>query len=590
MSKVVLVAVTVLLTLPGAGAAQTGVPDAVVRWADIVLFNGKVLTADEKFTIVEAAAIRDGKFLAVGRSQDILRLAGPKTEKIDLNGRSALPGFVETHLHQAHVGNAATERGRKKLEFPTTESAIQQLKEQVSGTPAGEWVVVGGPRNKVFYGLDRKQLDAIAPQNPLVIINMNEETLANSLALEKLNLPLETPGYIRDPATGEPTGHLARWASGTMVYERLPWPAVTEELLQQQKDVLANLHSRGVTSLGGRARGLAITVYNTLQRRGELNMRIRVAPEFLRLNANAEGVLKRFGNLVDFGSEWFKIIGATIEPLDGITKDGAALSIQPKLRRSEGEVFGAHGPNLWTDFGPTTLQTGKEQTEWNIVQLAAKYGWNITSMHSTGDLASQILLEAYRDAHQNNPIGEMRFGIDHGLMQSPKNMDMMAEMGVIPSVGMIFQFRHDTVDNLVYTYGADAVHKMTPVKSLINRGIKVVAESDTLEEPFVNPLWQMGKFMTRDDHRGRVWNEQEKITREEALYMYTSWAARYHWDEKILGTIETGKLADVVILGADYMTAAPEEIAKLPVDMTILNGKVVYRKGDKIKPMNVYGQ
>src|SRR5688572_27117064 len=99
MTKVVLVVATLLLALPASAAAQTGLPDAVIRYADIVLYNGKVLTADEKFTIVEAVAIRDGKFLAVGRNQDVLPLAGPKTEKIDLKGRSAIPGFVETHLH-----------------------------------------------------------------------------------------------------------------------------------------------------------------------------------------------------------------------------------------------------------------------------------------------------------------------------------------------------------------------------------------------------------------------------------------------------------------------------------------------------------
>jgi predicted amidohydrolase YtcJ len=577
------ITLTVLAAIPvlsGAAGGQTKLPDAVIRYADIVLFNGKVLTADEKFTIAQAVAIRDGKFLAVGRTQDIMALAGPKTEKIDLSGRSAIPGFVETHLHQAHVGNGATERGRKRLEMATVESAIEELKGEVKGTPPGEWVIVGGPRNQVFYTLNRTQLDAIAPANPLVIINMNEESLANSLGLKALNIPLETPGYIRDPSTGEPTGHLARWASGTMIYERLPWPPMTEEMLTQQKNILKNLHSRGITSLGGRARGLAITIYNTLQRRGELNMRIRVAPEFLRLNGNAEGILKRMGNLVGFGGDFFKIIGATVEPLDGITQDGAALSIQPKIRRSQGDVFGPHGPNLWTDFGPNTLQSTKEQTEWNNIQIAAKYGWNITSMHSTGDKASEILLEAYRDAHRQNPIGEMRFGIDHGLMQSQQNMDMMAEMGIIPSVGMIFQFRKDTIDRLIYSFGADAVHKMTPVKSLINRGIKVVAESDTLEEPFVNPLWQMGKFMTRTDHRGRVWNEQERVSREDVLYMYTSWAARYHWDEKVLGTIEVGKLADVAILGGDYMAVAPEALETMPVEMTILDGKIVYRKGD----------
>ena len=560
---------------------QVSLPEAVIHYADMVLYNGKVLTADEGFSVAQAIAIRDGKFLAVGNNEEIMPLAGPGTEKIDLSGRSVIPGFVETHLHQAHVGNSVS---RKRLPMETVEEALEEIGAELQGLEPGEWLAVDGPRTAVFYQLNASLLDSIAPHNPVVIMNANEESLANTLALKESRIPTDTPGYILDPETGEPTGHLARWASGTMMYEKLPWPALTEELLQRQKNMLKNLHSRGITSLGGRSWGLSMSIYNTLQRRGELNMRIRLAPMFLRLNANAEGYLKRLGSMVEFGNDMFKIIGATVEPVDGTTGDGAALSLKPKLRLQAGDVLGPYGPNLWTNFGDSKLDTPKEQTEWQIVQLAAKYGWNITSMHSQGDQASQILLDSYWDANQNQSIQKMRFGIDHGLMQSPENIQKMKEMEVIPSIAAKYLFA-DTTDRLIYMYGADRVHQMTPVKSLIDLGMIITAESDILREPYVNPLWNIEKFITRTDEKGRLWNPEERVSRQEALYMYTLWAAHYHWDEEILGSIEVGKLADLAVLSRDFMTVPEDEISELPVSMTVLGGKIVYREGDSIPPL-----
>jgi predicted amidohydrolase YtcJ len=575
-----LAAVLVAGAVPAFAQAQGGVPEAILHYADIVLHNGKVITADDNFTIAQALAIRDGKILAVGTDEQILPLAGPKTEKVDLKGRSVLPGFIENHLHQAHVGNGATESGRKRLAFESIEGGLKEIAAEVPGTKPGAWIIVSSPRNKVFYTLTKADLDKIAPDNPLVIINMNEEVLTNSLGLKALNLPKETPGYIVDK-NGEPTGHLARWASGTMIYERLPWPPLTDALLQRQKDYIKALESRGITTLGGRARGFALTIYNTLQRRGELEMRIRVAPEFLRLNANAEGFLKRIGNLVEFGNDMFKIIGATVEPVDGIAGEGAAYSIQSKIRKPEGDVFGDHGPNLWVNFGFSPLDTPKEMTEWNNVQVAAKYGWNITSMHSQGDKATEVLLDAYADANKTTPIGKMRFGVDHGLMQSPENIDKMKEMNVIPSIAAKYLFAGET-DRLVYMYGPDAVYKMSPVQTLIAKGIPVTAESDILQDPYVKPLWQIEKFVTRTDEKGRVWNAQERISRKDALYMYTKWAALYHWDEKLLGTLEAGKLADIAVLNGDFMTIPEDQIGEMPVFMTIINGKIVFREGDNV--------
>lgn len=588
LEKFVLVtALTLFAASFNHASPQASLPEAILHYADMVLYNGKILTADERFTVVQAVATRDGKFLAVGTNDEVLPLAGPRTQRIDLQGRCVVPGLIDTHLHQAHVGNSATETGRKRLKMTTVEEALDEIREELKGFEPGQWLIVGGPRTEPFYKLDRLQLDSVSPRNPVVIINMNEECLANSLALKESGIPTDMVGYIRDPKTGEPTGHLARWAAGAMIYEKLPWPPLTEEQLQKQKDYLTHFHAKGMTTLGGRVRGFSMSIYNALQRRGELTMRIRVAPEIFRLNGNTEGMLKRLGNLVEFGNEMFKIIGATVEPVDGTSGDAAALSWKPKLRRPSGDVFSDFGQNMWTNFGPTKLESPRELTEWRNIQLAARYGWNVTSMHSQGDQASAILLDAYQDAHRTQPIHEMRFGIDHGLMQTPENLKQIKELGVIPSIAAKYLFSKP--DGLIFMYGQDRVHEMTPVKSLIKLGIKPVAEADILQEPYSDPLWNIEKFITRTDEKGRIWSPDERISRQEALYMYTLWAARYHWDEKILGSIEAGKLADLAVLDRDYMTVPENEIAKIPIYLTVVGGKIVYRQGDVLPSLRLRG-
>ena len=180
----------------------------MIHYADTVLYNGKILTADEGFSVAQAVAIRDGKFLAVGSTQEILPMAGPGTERIDLSGRSVIPGFVDTHLHQAHVGNSVS---RKRLQMETVEAALEEIRAELQGLEPGEWLAVDGPRSAVFYQLNASLLDTISPQNPVVIMNMNEECLANTLALKDSGIPTDTPGYILDPETGSPR---VTWRAG----------------------------------------------------------------------------------------------------------------------------------------------------------------------------------------------------------------------------------------------------------------------------------------------------------------------------------------------------------------------------------------
>ena len=565
--------------------AQQALPPEVLRYADKILYNGKILTADDQFTMAQGVAIRDGKFLAVGTNQQILLLSGPATQKFNLEGKSVVPGFFDTHLHGAWVGNIAKGGRQGRVTFEDKDRTLAEIRKLAEEAASGEWLRFSSPRTKNFFSVTRQDLDAVSPDNPVVIITRSQELVANSLALKLANLSRDAPGLVKDPQTGEPTGQVFGLAAGVLTYESVPVPEMTEQMLEDQKTVFKRLNSQGLTTIIGRGQGLTISILKELWQHRELTARVRIAHEFTRMNPNVEAYLKRIGNLSGFGDEWMKIIGATVQPVDGATGDGAALSAKRKIRRHPEDPY-EWGANKWIGYGPMEQDIAKEQTEWRNIILANRYGWNITSVHSQGDLGTQLLLEAYADADKEKSIRGRRFGFDHGLLRTRENLELAKKLDVIPSIGPKYLFM-GAPENLIFLYGADAVHEMTPVKSLIEMGIKPVLEADIAGD-YSAPLWLLEKLSTRKDEKGVVWGRQEKISRQEALWMKTSWAARYSGDEKILGTIEAGKLADLVVLDGDYMTVPAEEISEMPIAQTIVHGRVVYdreKDGDIRTPL-----
>ena len=227
--------------------SQSDVPSEVLSYADIVLYNGQVL-AGEDFSPVQAVAIRDAEFLAVGQDQLLLRMAGPDTLKIDLQGKSVLPGFIDTHLHQAWVGNIAKGAVNGRVDFSEKQSGLEGVRQITASSPPGKWLFLGAWDNRALYETTREDLDRVAPRNPLVISTVNNWAIVNSLVLE--HIPADTPGITKDPDSGEPTGLLWGWAVGVVQYELMPWPNI-EELLPQQKEKLAILNSQGLTTITG---------------------------------------------------------------------------------------------------------------------------------------------------------------------------------------------------------------------------------------------------------------------------------------------------------------------------------------------------
>jgi hypothetical protein len=303
-------------------------------------------------------------------------------------------------------------------------------------------------------------------------------------------------------------------------------------------------------------------------------------------NPNTEAFLRRLGNLRNFGDDWMKIVGATVGPVDGISSVGGILTLKPKQRPADvrgGDVFGSHGQNKWSEGQEENPKWAELSTERRSIILANRYGWNVTAQHSTGDLSTSIYLDAFEEANKERPL-QGRWGIDHMEWLNPELLTRMKTLGrVIPS---FYTRLFINPEAQIHQYGADRLQQGTAmVKSAIDMGLMPVAESDINPSKYSSPLFFIERSMTRADDKGRKWNAQEAIDREQALRMYTIWAARYSQDEDRLGSLEPGKLADLVVLNDDFMKVPAEQIASMQVVMTVVGGKVVYEQGvTQVKP------
>ena len=540
--------------------AAQNLPAEVIQYADLVLFNGKIITADGQFSMAEAAAIRDGRFLAVGNNQRILAMAGPQTRRVDLDGRSVIPGMIATHQH-GYIGNSS-KSGGVRLEFKSIQSGLEEIRAATAKFAPGEEMWMAGPSNMpMTVDVTLAELDSAAPNNPFVISCPNNQVIVNSLMLNKL-LPVAQgmDGILKDE-NGNYTGQIRGGPAGMLLYEMMPWHDDFDDAVARERESLKRWGPRGITTLMGRGQGQTVSILRELWLKDELPVRVRLAHEMLRSQPRPEAFLKRVGNLTDFGDDWMKIIGATIQVVDGSGGPGAHLTTYPKLNLAELDAYGPFGWNKWEATG--NVATSDRQT----IKLANRYGWSIMALHSEGDQSNNLFLEAFYEAHQEKSLAGRHWGFDHQKGLSPHQFNLIKEMGI--SVSMDAGAFSGSNDSLVHMYGADRVNTLSPVKTAINAGIRPSIEIG-------GGLESIQSFVMRQSEDGRVWNPDERVSREEALKMYTIWAAEYSGEQDRLGSIEAGKLGDLVVLGGDYMTWPAEDLGSLRVLMTVVGGKIVH--------------
>ena len=547
-------------TLTGCGA------DLGVLHPDLVLLNGKIVTVDEDFSIAEAVAIKDGKFVAVGSTAQIRNLAGDRTEVFDLEGETVLPGFNDPHLHFAHsLGFEADESTQKFRSSKSIQEILAMVEDKVAQTPPGElvWFFLGPGSNALEEGRfpNRKDLDPISPQHPVFLEygGAGSNASANSLALKKAGITRRTPqpstqkliGEIIKDASGEPTGVLLGRGAVALAHRVLVRHS-TETLFKTIQHAAETVVAFGITTIGDpntNVSGLSdnqtwVQAYQRLSNQGKLMVRVNC---IMRLPI-------------------------PIQPIDEILEWLDNLLYDPGFGNDRLH-FGQFKIVVY-DSRPD-YQVPRENVK-RVIKAVHRAGWQLY-IHVGGGESYDLAVEGLEEAHQEFPRQDARHIITHAALPTDKNLDVLQRYGVMvePQPSRVYRMSEEQ--------NADPdrpAHAPIPLRTYLDRGIKVMTGSDSGRVPTGVPLFTIFEAVNRVNRSGKVLNPEERITLEEAIRAVTMTPAYSTFQENLKGSIEPGKLADLVVLGRDILTVPPLEIKDIPVLRTMVGGEFVYVNPD----------
>jgi predicted amidohydrolase YtcJ len=555
--------------------------------ADLIVCHARVLTVDAKFSVAQALAVRGDRLVAVGDDKAVLRLRGPKTRVLDAEGRTVLPGLYDSHVHP--VGAATSELAEPIPELNCLEDVFEHIRRKAAATPEGDWIVLRyafPTRLKEARFPTRAELDRAAPRHA-VLYHAGPAGMVNSMALKVSGVTRATPNpeggvIVRDPATGEPTG-LLRNALG--VLKGMP-PQRGRPTAAARREAVAKLfrlyNTRGITSVADRAADRdALDLYLGLHQRQELTVRVNVARSLNPLGTREE-VAHRLdalpgkdgrGGPTGTGGVWIRI-GPIKFFLDGGMLSGTAFMRRPWPRGKSFQVV--------EDDYRGLLFVPPEQVK-VVVEEAAKRGWQVTA-HTAGEGAMDVLLDAYEHVNRQTPIKGRRFCITHANFASAQNLARCKELGVCADVQPAWLYKDGAT--MAQVLGPQRMRWFQPYRSwlkhtTIGGGSDHMIKLDALRS--VNP-WDpwlgIEVAVTRRSEEGTVLTPEERLTREEAIRLYTINNAYLHHEEKDKGSLEVGKLADLIVIDRDILTCPAETIRQTRVLYTVVGGRIVYqRKG-----------
>jgi hypothetical protein len=548
--------------------------------ADLILYNGKIVTVDPKSSIVQAVAIRNGRITKVGDSKSVFATENsPRTQKMDLKGRTVLPGLVDSHVHPLGAGLSEFRGAIPPLD---SFAAVQNfLRERVKTTPKGNWIVV--PRTfptrlEELQMPTRETLD-VATEHP-VLFDASYTVVVNSYALKMCGITRDTPnpprGEIVKDAKGEPNGILKNAMSLLKGFDRQEGFS-DEEKLQALEQQLRRYVEAGLTAISDRAVGPSdIALYEKLKVQGRLPIRAVLT---WRIDASRplEEITRQIRSApyaTGKGDAWLKF-GALKVTLDGGMTIGTAYQRQP---------YGPFGRQLYghTDPKDRGLLFIPPEKLTAIFRAAHARGWQITA-HDQGGGAIDVFLDAMEAADRDRPVANSRSHLMHASFQSPQAIARAKKLGILIDAQSPWLHYDGPALEKVFTY--DGMRHFYPLRAYLEAGLIVAGGSDHMighdknrsVNPY-NPFLQMWIAVTRKTNRGGVLVPDEKVTREEALRMHTTWAAYMQFAEDQRGSIEVGKLADLVVVDRDFLACPEEEIKDIEPVTVVLDGKVVFQK------------
>jgi hypothetical protein len=523
---------------------------------DLILYNGNVITIDSGQPRAQAMALTRDRFLAVGTNDEIRNLASGSVKQIDLEGKTVVPGFIDAHSHPSYSGL------RHLRELDCDLRSITEIQHAISAraeeTPVGNWVLgfkYDDTKTSEGRPLTREDLDDAAPYHPVFITHRGGHTAyVNSLAFQKAGVDENTPdpqgGQIdRDPATGRLTGKLRE--RGTAAFEQaIPSTHTRDDHREAMKLISQMMNRTGVTSVHD-AYGSpeSLRGCQDAYEAGELGLRIYSLMGYMHLDQMLEAGIR-----TGLGNEWIKV-GPLKLTCDGSISERTARLSKPYVGRPD-------------DFG---IIVADAEELYSYAGRAHRDGWQI-GIHANGDVAIDMTLTLYEKLQKEFPRTDPRHRIEHCTLVNDSLIGRIKALGAIPLPFSTYVYYHG---EKMREYGAERLDWMFAVRSFLDAGIKVTQTSDYPPGPF-EPMMALQSSVTRTDMNGNIWGARQRVSVEEALLVGTLHGAYASFEENIKGSIEPGKLADLVVLEQDPTQVDPLSIVDIPIQRTMVGGRWVY--------------
>src|SRR5437879_6079528 len=520
---------------------------------DLVLYNANILTVDAAQPRAQAVAIAGGRFFAVGSNDDVRRLAKASTRQVDIDGKTVVPGFIDAHTHPSYAGI----RHLRWVDCDLRSIAdIQEaIRERAAKTPAGDWVIgfkYDATKTREGRKLTRDDLDAAASAHPVFIEHRGGHTAyVNSLALRRAEVSSSTADpeggkFDRDPVTGLLTGGLRE--NATVPFRKLIPTTFTRDEMRQGVKLISQMMVRtGVTSVhDAEAAPEDLLAYQDAREVGELSFRVYCLMQYQFLDR-----MTAAGIRTGLGDDWLRV-GAVKLVCDGSISERTARLMQPYVGR----------PN---DYG---ILVNTEEELYANARQAHEAGWQIGT-HANGDAAIDIMLRIYERLQREMPRKDPRYRLEHCTVVNPALIGRIRALGAIPTPFSTYVYYHG---EKMREYGAERLDWMFAVRSFLDAGIPVTQASDYPPGPF-EPMMALQSSVTRTDSEGHVWGPKQRVTVTEALRVGTLHGAYASYEEKLKGSIEPGKLADLVVLGRDPLREDPGALITIPIERTMAGGE-----------------
>jgi len=546
---------------------------AVQPEASLVLFNGSIITVDGSDSVAEAIAVRGDRILAVGSTPQIKSFAGRNSTLIDLQGKAVTPGLIDSHAHLPPFGTR--ELYWVKLQgIESKEKVLELIAARAKETPEGKFINAWGVESMELSFMNRHDLDKVTTRHPVLVIHTTGQWgFANSAALKLAGVNQATtnpPGSLveKDPR-GEPTGLLVHYPALYLVRRVIPPP--TADVMAKTIDHAAALYSReGVTSVHdnffmvtGMSSVESAHLYFNLAASGRLPVRLKIWPYLPTLTDTLDAVSELFtGKKPNPASPLYKVgemkrsDPATFERVWG----GCKIAID------------GSGPTAGWSRNPNALMLHSPSELRQMVSAIHRAGQQV-SVHAVGNVAVQTMLDAFESAQQEHKRPDPRHRIEHALWPGDESLHRIRKSGVVIS----------THPQFIYAWGdrwgeGPKVPEFVPLRSFLDRQIPVAMGADPPAFPLWQPQYALWQAVARVSSGGRRFASSESISIKEALRLQTMGSAYAAFQERDLGSLEAGKLADMVVWDRNFLTIPTGEIRDAKASKTIVGGKIVFSR------------